>query len=345
MEARIRKDALTAFKEQAAFIKPISDRPILEYLKVEIEGDFATLTKSNDKNFIQKTIGNDSDDCVFLVNEKILYDFMNYSDAEFINFSIEGIRCTISDPKNHIISQTESPKMFPFVDTAAASEGVVLPKLVLVAAGIGAQIIFDGEISGPKSNVFIGAHAVCGTDANIGYYQPIAEDVPELVLRKEVADCISKMNSCTYSTGANYDLFSDEETLYGFIKTEYKFTDMGRVFQMPDAENANFSCNKNGLMKFSSWTSASIKDNLLAATFTAKDNNLHLEMLDSKMNIEASGNIAIRGGEGNFKFNPIMMGKLLKLAPVEECFFYQLRDRYVITDMDKSFIAAIMLII
>src|SRR5215208_4849930 len=164
MNARIKKDDLASFKTYASQIRKNTDQPITDYLKIEVIGDFISVTKTNYKAFAIQTTPNDSEDCCFLVDENILFNFVELSDSEYINFTITGIRITIFDDRNKAVSQTENVSMYPKVDVTN-KEWVTVPKYILDAVGICAQIVFDDEISGIKNSVFIGQKYVAGSDA------------------------------------------------------------------------------------------------------------------------------------------------------------------------------------
>lgn len=347
MEARIRKDDLVAFKIQATNIQQgDNNMPILNYIRIQVEGDFCYITKSNNKAFIIKSIPNDSEDCDFLVDENIFNSFVDYSTAEYVNFKIEGIRITLSDINNkRQISPTESAKGFPFIDSSN-EVWTILPKIALSAAGIASQIIFNGELMNAQSHVFVGRGAVAGADGTIGYYQPIVDPLPEIVLRKEVAETIGKMSSCKYGTNISYDLFSDNDTLYGFVKSELGFFEMSKVFTGINSDAApDFSVNKNEIIKFNDWCVKSIKTKGVPATMSVSEGILKLEMMEAKLEINNHANIPVKGDKGVFKYDPKSLTTLLKCLPIEDCYFYPGDHRYWITDLEQSFLSAIMLII
>jgi len=218
-------------------------------------------------------------------------------------------------------------------------------KLALVTAGIAGQLVFNGEVMNAKSFVFVGRGKVAGTDGNIGYYQTIGEPLPELVLRKDVAACISKMNTCQYCRVNNYDFFKEDNSIYGFAKSEYGFMDLAQVFP-GIREELTFCVNKSSIMKFNVHCLTSTKSKVEGVTFDCEGDNLFLQMLEEKWEVETKANIPVKGkNPGKFKYSPTYMNNLLKLLPCDEVFFYPGHNRYYITDAEKSFLSAIMLII
>lgn len=344
MNARIKKDDLASFKTYASQIRKNTDQPITDYLKIEVIGDFISVTKTNYKAFAIQTTPNDSEDCCFLVDENILFNFVELSDSEFINFTITGIRITIFDDRNKAVSQTENVSMYPKVDVTN-KEWVTAPKYILDAVGICAQIVFDDEISGIKNSVFIGQKYVAGSDATIGYWQQIKEDLPNLVLRKEVAMAVSKLNGCDISSNDSYDLFKQGNVLFGFVKSVIGFVCLPPKFEETDRD-LSFYINKSALIKWNSFCINSCKSKVLTAEFNADGNKLNLELIDSKYERNNNSYLDVANGSGSFTFNPVTLNTLLKVLPNEQLHFYPGRknDRYYITDKDKTFMSAIMLI-
>lgn len=344
MKTRILRSEIESFKIQAAFIKKAeSIRPILNYLRIDISGDWCAMMKSNDKSFLVKQTPNDSDDCSFLVDEKILYNFIDFSSEEYIHFEDEGNRIRISDGRGNISSPTEKPSGFPSIETSD-NEFIEIPKLALVTAGICSEVIFDGEIFNAKSFVFLGRGFISASDANIGYMQAIPGFEKEIILRKEVAVCISKMNTCKYSGNENYDFFLEDTALFGFSKSEIAFFDITAAIG-PIKENIDFSINKQPFIKWNTLCTSSSTNKGGAATFKVSEGVMSLEMVDTKAEITAKSRLFVTGSKGEFKFDPVMMSNLLKVVPCEDVFFYPGNNRYYITDINRSFTAAIMLIL
>ena len=345
MQARIRKTELDAFRAQAANLKVPSIIPILAFVKIEVKGDECSVTKNNNKAFVIRTFQNDSEDCSFLVDEVTLYNFLNFSDAEYINFQLNGNRVRIYDERSFVEGVTEKASLYGSLDLSN-KEWTALPKLALAAAGICSNLIFNGEIADPKSNVFIGKEHVAGTDGMVGYIQKIESGLPdiEIPLRKEIALSISKMNECQYSSNSSYDLFKDQNTLYGFSKGETKFFNLVPLFQQIE-QDLSFSIPKSIMTKFCSLCISSIqsKSKLPSATMKMNDGKLILSMEDSEIKIESF--LALNGSLETFKFNPESMKTLLESLPCEVAYFYPGIKRYYITDLDKTFLSVIMQII
>lgn len=342
MQVRIKKVELEAFKTQASLIRAnTSINPILTFIKFEVKGDDCTITKSSGESFVIRTIPVESEDCSFLVDEKILFNFMEFCSSEYFEFSKEGNRIKITGGKEVTRSGTEEASGFLLIKEPVMSEWVLIPRLVLDSCGIASNFIFDNEVKSRTSCVFVGKEAVIGCDGNIAYYQKIGGEVPQMVLRKEVAVCMSKLSICEYNYNLSYDFFKDGNTVFGFIKNEIPFNNLNMLFPVFD-KVSDFSFHKSFFVKFNSYCANTRTDKTCACTFNCQDDYIKLELIDAKNEFDAKTEFYIKGCNGYFKFNPEYMNNLLKAIPVDDCVFYRGDKRYYITDATKSFMAAIM---
>lgn len=343
MQARISKSNLDTFKIASSQIKVNDILPILKYIKFEVKGDTCFITKNNHKAFVIHSFENDSEDCAFLVDENILNNFLSYSDGDFLDFKLEGNRIKISDTRSFVESPTERAIEFPTIDLTN-NDWKPIPKLATTTAGVCANLIFNGEVMDAKSFVFIGMGQVAGTDGAIGYSQPVAGDLPEIILRKDVATSVSKMASCEWSSNASYDFFKEPGMLYGFSKIEAGFFNLGPMFgAIPD--DLAFNIPKQLLIKFCNLCTSSItnKTSIVHSSIRTQDGKFIMKMEGSDITIES--NLPITGTTRPFKFEPDKMRTLLDALPCDNVYFYPGNHRYYITDIDRGFISVIMEII
>lgn len=349
MQARIRKEELLSFKAQSGHIIPKKDlQPILSFLKIQVDGDFATITKSNNREFIVKSVPNDSEDCEFLVDEDILYNFLELCESDYVNFAITPTMTTsrieLSAGRARMISPTDQPHLYPTLDLSNEN-WIPISKLVAATAGICSKIIMDSEtMMNAQAHFFVNSSFAAGSDFSIMYYQAIKEELPQLVLRREVAQCLSKMSVPQYSSNANYDLLKDDQTLFGFSKSDLGFFDMSKALT-EKLSVSDFSVNKNAMIRFCQSCVSASKGIGSATLEMIEPNNLHLELVDSGNGLDIHLDVSVKGEKGTFKFNPELMMKLLKVIPCDDVYFWPGDKRYYITDMDKTFVSVIMLII
>jgi len=342
MQARIKRADIEAFKTNASQIPKHEDNPILQFIKVTIEGDFATLIKSNLDSFVVHTISNDSEDCSFLVDEKILFEFVELSSSEYIYFSIEENRIRIYDERYNTKSPTERAELFAQIDSNSG-EWTHIPKTALTAIGIVAEIVFGDEISGVRNTIFVGDGHVSGSDATIGYYQKFSETLPKLSLRKKVAISIAKMPKAEHSSNSSFDLFRDNHVLFGFRKSEINWFDLSKPFGSI-SNDADFILNKHLLIKWNTYCINSCKSKSLTSEWKANGNRLDLILLDKGYSIDNDAYFDILNGSGEFVYNPETMNQILKVLPGDTIYFHSGQNRMYMTDLDRSYTAAIMLI-
>lgn len=344
MQARLRRREIEQFKPHASNIKPSETNPIVDqFLKVGIVGDYASVTKSNLNAFAILTVPNDGEDCEFLIDQKILFDFCELSDKEFINFIIDGNNIKIWDGVHNTDCPTDRAIMFPSVDAELIGEWQAVSQPALDAIKIAAEIVFPDQISGARNTVFCGNGFVAGSDATIGYMQYITEPMPQMVLRKEVAQIVSKLAPCKYAQSKHHDLFLDGDLLVGFGKSEVNYIDMRPIFQNMPTGHA-FSINKNLLIKWNNYVSG--KSKTLSAKWFVEGRKMALQLENSKVNYKTDSVYDVpEDCTSEFKFSPDTLNQLLKVLPCEVVHFVPGANRYYITDADRKFCAAIMLII
>lgn len=348
MQARINKDQLEIFRSQAVNLETDRLNPILTYIKIEIKGNECTLIKNNMKAFVVHIFNDDvgNEDCSFLVVENILYNFLLFSDEKNIEFTQTGNRIKISDQKSFVESPTDRAQDFPMPAIPSSASWTALSKITTLSIGISSKLIFNDEIAGPKSNVFVGQGHVAGTDGSIAFYQKITDVIPDVSLRREVAETVAKLGDCLYSCNRSYDFFKKGGTIYGYSIGEAQFFNLPPLFKFEDASpDAAFNIPKSLLVKFCSLCIQSInsKTSLASATFRTEGEKFILKMEDSDIMIQC--NLPVGGTTLPFKFNPERMKVLLEAIPCETTYFYQGEKRYFITDLDKSFASVIMEII
>lgn len=345
MKARIKKDDLIQFKSFAKDIIADKQLPITSFIKIDVSGDYVSLTKTNCKSFVIHTCINDSEDCSFLIDETTIFNFIELSESEYINFKIDGYKITITDERNTTKAQTDNSSLFPKFDLNSVNEWVLLPDSVLSAAGICSQVVLDQEIGGLSNSVFIGDNTVVGCDGSIAYWQKFEFEIPKIVLKKNVAYFISKLKECQVSYNDSYNLFKSGQFLFGFVKAEINYVEVvPRIGEPKEGLKQSFYLNKSSFIKWNTYCVNTCKSKMLSAEFSGCKDKLELSLTDSGYDQTHNGYIDIIEGEGYFKFNPETINKLLRVLPSEQIYFYPGSQRYFISDSNKTFMSAIMLI-
>ncbi|HEY1872384.1 MAG TPA: hypothetical protein VGG71_15075 [Chitinophagaceae bacterium] len=341
MQISIPRKELINFKNKAVNIETNTTIPILEFIKIEIENAFCTIVKDNLKAFVINEFPDTSnDECSFLVNENTLYKFLDFSESRFILFEQGVNQIKISDDYSSVESSTERPQNFRMPDLYPTT-WTKLTRDTLDSIGIVSKIIFSTEIDGQKSNVYIGDGHVAGTDGIIGYCGNMVEKMPNIVLSKNIAGIVSKLKYCQYSYSDDYDYFGEDLITYGFLRNKNSFFDYAPLFGNIEGDYS-FYIHKKSLITFCDLCIKVVdsRSEFFPAIFYSENGKLILAMEGSDKII--INNLPMNKDVKRFKFNPARMAVLLKALPCETVYFYPGEDRYLVTDLRKTFTAVIM---
>lgn len=331
---KVNVSELKEFKSNAAFIKVNTITPILSYLKF----GKGTLTKNNLHSFLIQSI-----DCKesFLVDERILMNFISYTSSPTIDIKVENKRVIISDGETTVTSPTDDVANYPPNDQSD-KEPILLDCDILKSIGIASNLILEDDVLPSKCHVFVGKKSVCGSNGFVAYVDEFEEDLPEMILRKDVCMTITKYDSVKYSDNDSYHFFESGKCKFGFIKPTAPFHDL-TPFGVFESESS-FTLEKSELIGLNDMVISSVNSKLFpTARIEPTKDNLHFDFNDIDLEITISRDIKMDGkSEGIFNFNPIYMNKVLKAVPDAELTFNKVGDnRYYITG-DSGFVALIL---
>lgn len=317
---------LRAFKANGATIKQNGILPILAYVKVEKE----SITKNNLESFLTQKITYDGKP--FLIEEKILNNFIDNTSAEEINLIIKGNSITLSaDDIASVKSDLGDLTSFP---VAAEPEGDLLKfdydilELIITASRFLSDEKDDPEY---KKNAFLGNGMITASDGFIAYKATIDESFKDIYLPKSTIQGISKLASCDYSESASYHFFETPFLRYGFIKPEHKWTDLSSFFNIP-IDIPSFEIDKQQIVSFNDLAIANRVSKDAITKVLIEPGAMALSMNDSSYNIEQDWRINIEGGvKGSFGYNPVLFNRLLKSIPDDKITVHQIPGRYYIT--------------
>lgn len=320
---KLKTAELKRFKANSSFIKHNNILPILGYLKF----DGGVVTKTSLHSFIEQDMDFEGS---LLVDENVLFNFLNYTNEPVITVTEKSGRVTITDGKSTVSCPSEDIKTFPSTPESE-TEGIELSNEVLCAIKFAANFTDNMEMPDVRGHVFLGSKLVSGCNGIIGYTETFKEELPKVSLLKEVASIVGKFPSATFSEGGNYVFFSMDSTKYGFIKSQYPFTDLTRISKIDKKANS-FTVNKDDILFFNEMCVSSTKAKGLAASMSIEDGKLTLSMSDSDFNVDVTKTIEVSGEmDDSFTFNPQMMSTQLKNLPDNELTFYQSKGSYFIT--------------
>lgn len=329
---KVKTADLKRFKSNASFIKTNNILPILGYLRFQ----GTRLTKTNLHNFYEQEMEFKEE---MLVDENILYNFLNNTKEEVIDISIKGDRIIISDGKSKVFAPVEALENFPNMpepDTAP----ITIPNEVFYAIHYASNFCEYMELEDHRAHVFVGTNAVAATNNFIGYYEKFKDKLPEMVLLKDIAVILGKFESASFMENEKHIFFDLGASRYSFIKPYFKYSDISRIFGY-DKKLESFKVDKTEIVSFTDLCVGSVRAKGLLATMSIKNKKLNLSMVDAGVNVEVNRVVDIKGEmTSEFNFNPELMGTLLKNVPDTDLTFYRNEKSYAITG-ESGFVSII----
>lgn len=330
---KLNVDQLKKFKANSASIKSNGIIPILDYLKF----DKGTVTKNAMGSFVIQKI----DGCTksFLVDEKMLMNFVAYTSSPTIDIEIKDGKVIMSDGSTKKISPTEPVENFPINDESD-DKPVVIDREVLESIGIASQFVIEEEAPTAKCFVFVGNKHVCGSNGMIAYVDEFVEDLPEIIVDKQTAYTISKYNTVKFSKNDSYIFFETDDLKFGFIKAETPFFDETPFGKFESTKK--FTMNKSELIAINEMVINDTVSKIATAAIEVKKGKLFFEMNDIGYEVNTTKEFLVEGDDTDiFNYNPTLMNKLLKSVPDTELTFNQTPNRYYITG-ESGFVALVI---
>jgi hypothetical protein len=276
----------------------------------------------------------------YLIDEKILFGFLDQAETDAITISVQGNTILLQSGSAKCVSPTE-PVDHYLRNEMPDEDGIPIPQEL--AQEIATAAAFIQDLQGddpvtPKALVFVGKDHVAAFDGMVGYFSP-AKGAPQLILRREVAVALGALGACTHTANASYDFFQTADTTMGFIKSELGFCDVYKFSQHTALES--FRMNKAALMKFNAWAMSQAVSKTVTARWMVNDAT-RLEWTDPTY--DRHGDLTIAGikGAGEFNYLPALMNQALRGVPGDEVVFYQADGKYYLSDLARTYTALVM---
>lgn len=208
---------------------------VLKYIKIEVDFDICTITKTSLRSFIQFTFDLKHEDCVMIIMEKELIDYCSSSNREdlFITQSEEK-ETTLTD--GYIISEFYNGKYEVkdfFKIPKAGKPTCRLSKEVLLNFNIAK--IYSGEDDLRPSFKYIYIDSVYDDKAKeqvsymyastmrILYLKKFRFNLPKLALSKDECSTLSKyeyVDYCEVKEDKNWNIYKWNNVVYGFRQSD-----------------------------------------------------------------------------------------------------------------------------
>ena len=320
---KLQTKQLKQFKAVSSGIKSNGIIPILSYLKFEP----GNITKSNLEAFV--IMDADVTDAM-LIDEKVLMNFVDFTNADTITVTVKGNSIIITDGKAKVTSPTEDIKNFPAI-AEATNKPVNIEPEVIEAIKVASNFTIEDSTMPFKECVFLGNGIVAASSGFICYTK--AMEAPTAIIHNNVAASLIKFHSLLYSETETYQFFTNGIFKFGFVKNDTKFINMTPFSVIPEGEPTEVE--KQELIKFCDICISNTPGRVVTATI----NGNKMLMQDAAYGIDIE--IPLSAKLDNFSFNPVIMAKMLKALPDEKLKFVRSTNKYFITG-DSGFVSLIM---
>lgn len=306
---------LKQFKANASPVRTKNTIPILSYLKFSK----GAVTKNSLTEFIVQKISSTED---MLIDERLLMNFVDNTDAKEIEVTKDGKRILITDGSTKITSPTDDVLLYPKNDDPSEEE-ILLDEETLTAIGVASNFIIEERDMTARSLVFVGKGYVVGQNGIIGYAERVNKELPNICFYKEILNAIKRCREVKFSQNNSYYFFDCDGFKYGFSKPVLGFTDCTKIATADTSSLPSFTVGRNELRKFNDLCISSSLSMLKIASLELKD-GLYLEMVDPDRELNISKTIEAKGTGGDkLNYNPEAMNVLLKNISDDTITFHQ----------------------
>lgn len=333
---KLNVEELKQFNAKSSQIPTSTLLPILSYLKFEP----GKVTKNSLNSFICMDI---SCTDTMLVDEKQLMAFVNYTKATEIDLKIKDGQVLITDgTKINYTSPTEPVQNFPVNDSPEDVEWLPLKQGLINDLDIAANFsIEDGETF--RSHVFIGNGLIGACDNFIGYLRKVEMPV-DIVLLRQVALIIGKLEVVEFNQNDSYHFFTSGKFKYGFIKSTIPMVNF-TPFISDLTGQESFVISKKQLISINDLAINRSPLPQVIGNFSCSKDLLNINFTDSNYELSLKESLPCIGSiEGEFTYNAAIFNRMLKSIPDDLLRFTFFKNKLYVTSDTNSFISLIMLI-
>lgn len=322
---------IMSLKKNSSHIKKNGIVPIHDYIKF----DNGTITKTNSNEFVVQESNFTGS---FLVEERILFNFIEYTSAPEISFASDGKKIIISDGVQKTVSNQEEVALFQLIEQPP-KETVAVTDTILKLFGAAAKYTTEDDDL-RKSHIFIGGDVILASDASIAFYRKVDRQLPKTAIHRSVAERVSSIDPADFSQTDNKLFFKTGKILYGFRKTEATYIDMGVFFNYE--KDVFFHAPKQELISFNEMSLAMSKFKFCHPFLEIKNGKLLMSAVNSDYGVDNEKEIEVVGEIGDkFHYDAMTLNRLLRTAPDEELMFTRAKGKMYITG-ESGFTSLIM---
>lgn len=320
------------FKKNSSHIRNNGILPILDYVKF----DNGTIIKTNLNEFVvqESNFGG-----AFLIEERVLFNFIEYTNASDLLLTVEGNKITLSDGTQKTTSTCGDLLVYPETESPP-EESFSLTDTILKLFGAASKYTRDDEYDLIVSHIFVGGDVITASDRLIAFCKKIDRDLPKIAIHRLVAERVSSMDPAKFFQSDKKFFFRVGKVLYGFPKTEATHVDMRHFFKYES--NYSFAAAKSDLIDFNDMCLSMSPSKICHPTMEITNGKLRLCAIDRDYGVDNEKEIDVAGSMiDKFKYDAALMNRLLKTAPDEELSFRQSKNMFYITG-ESGFTSLIM---
>lgn len=305
---------IRSFKKNSSHLKKNGIIPILDYVKF----DNGTITKTNLNEFVVQESNFSGS---FLIEERVLFNFIEYTNSPEISFIADGKKVVLSDGIQKTTSTQGDAALFPETEEAPR-ETISLTDTILKLFGAAAKYTKDDQHDLIVSHIFIGDDVITASDRFIGFYRKIDRLLPKTAIPRGVAEKVSGIDPADFSQTERKLFFKTGKVLYGFQKTEAVYVDLQKYFNYN--KDVSFCAPKSDVIGFNEMciSMAPPQQKICHPTLDIVNGKLHMSAVDGDYGVDNEKEIDVSGDIGTkFKYDAHQMIRLLKTAPDDDVTF------------------------
>jgi hypothetical protein len=323
---------IRSFKKNSSHIKKNGIIPILDYIKF----DNGTITKTNLNEFVVQESNFSGS---FLIEERVLFTFIEYTDSYEITFVVDGKKITLNAGTQKTTSTQGDISLFPETEQAP-KETVALTDTILKYLGAAAKYTIEAQHDLIISHIYIGGDVILASDRHIAFYRKIDRELPKTAIPRNVAERVSAIDPSDFSQTERKLFFKTGKVLYGFQKTEAVYFNLNMLFEYN--QDACFHAPKSELISFNEMCLSMSPLRVCHPTLEVVDGKLRLSAIDGGYGVDNEKEIDVVGKMADkFWYDASLMNRLLKTAPDDEFKFCVVSGRMYITG-DSGFTSLII---
>lgn len=332
--------SLNEFRNRTQMMTPNTKLPILQYLKLDINGNDLLLTKSNlDAVYISKIKGSHALEKVqsVLIDEKIIYAFANeVKSSDEIQIDVLEKQVKLSQAtqnwsfhKENLLNFPMSPPFEPNADSFTFGHDHTAA--ILVAS----SFTNDVESAGNQRFVHISNTSISAFNSHYFYCNNSFTNLPSMILTREQASIVGQFENLEVTINDNKYMFFNpaDSSIFIFTRCEGNVINVTTVLERLESPGKQFEIYRNELTGFMSMANTVSETPIVDCTI----NKNEIKMIDANYNRNGERSISFRGDMDEFNFNSRLFLYPMKAVPYEIMACKTVQNCFIIMGANKDY--------